>query len=160
MMDLPGVLFIGAACFLTGMVLVDVFWDLRALEEPYTEETSRAITAFYVNNVVGMRRRAPYLIALFPLAFLVVMGALAYKCIHGLGAGDHHAVVTSATSMVILFPLIALAAASTFPTIGALVTSSSERPLEERRRMHRRLFFQHVVYLALTAAAVVAHIAL
>ncbi len=160
MMDLPGVVFIGAACFVLGMVLVDVFWDTRALEQPYTEEASRAINAFYTNNLVGMRRRAPYLIALFPLGFLVVITSLVYKCYHGLTAGDQHAVLTSATSIAILFPLIGLAAASTFPTIGTLVTRGNALPLEERRRMHRRLFFQHVVYLVLTTAAVVAHVLL
>ena len=160
MMDLPGLLFIGAACFLSGVILVDVLWEIRAVAEPYTEETSDAITAFYTNNVVGTRRRAPYLIAMMPFAFLVVIGALAYKCINGLGAGDHHAVVTSAASMIILFPLIGLAAASTFPTIGRLITRSGALPLEERHRLHRRLFFQHVVYLLLTAGAIVAHVAL
>ena len=161
MIDLPGLLFVGAACFLIGLVLVDVFWDIRSVgPEPYTEETSDAITAFYTNNIVGTRRRAPYLIALMPAAFLVVIGALAYKCVHGLGTGDHHAVLTSAVSMVILFPLIALAAASTFPTIGAVIAESKGLPLEERHRLHRRLFFQHVVYLVLTAGAIVAHVAL
>ena len=161
MIDLPGLLFVGAACFLLGLVLVDLFWDIRAVgPEPYTEETSHAITAFYTNNVIGMRRRAPYLIALMPLAFLVVIASLVFKCIHGLGAGDHHAVVTSTASMVILFPLIGLAAASTFPTIGALIAPGQALPLEARHRMHRRLFRQHVLYCVLTAAAIVAHVAL
>jgi hypothetical protein len=62
--------------------------------------------------------------------------------------------------MVILFPLMGLAAASTFPTIGVVVTKSHALPLEERRILNRRLFFQHVTYLILTAVAVVAHIAL
>ena len=160
MIDLPGLLFVGAACFLLGLVLVDVFWDIRAVAEPYTEEASQAITAFYTNNLVGTRRRAPYLIALMPAAFLVVIGTLAYKCIHGLGAGDHHAVLTSAASMIILFPLIAMAAASTFPTIGALIAQGRALPFETRHRMHRRLFLQHVLYLVLTVAAIVAHVAL
>jgi hypothetical protein len=161
MVDLPGLLFVGAACFLLGLVLVDVFWDIRSVgPEPYTEETADAITAFYTNNIVGTRRRAPYLIGLMPAAFLVVIGALGYKCVHGIGAGDHHAVVASAASMLILFPLIGLAAASTFPTIGALITQGRALPLEVRHRMHRRLFMQHVLYLVLTAAAIVAHLAL
>ena len=42
------------------------FWDIRSVVEPYTEETSDAITAFYTNNVVGTRRRAPCLIAMMP----------------------------------------------------------------------------------------------
>jgi hypothetical protein len=160
MLDLPGVLFVGAACFLLGLVLVDLFWDIRAVAEPYTEETADAITAFYTNNIVGTRRRAPYLIALMPVAFLVIIGALAYKCFHGVGEGDRQAVVASAASMVILFPLIGLAAVSTFPTIGALITQGPGLPLEVRRRMHRRLFWQHVVYFVLTAGAIAAHLAL
>ncbi len=158
MIDLPGLLFVGAACFLIGMILVDIFWDCRVLEKPYTEETSAAITAFYTNNLVGMRRRAPYLIALFPLGFLVVITSLIYKCVHGVQTGDQHAVVTSAISIALLFPLIGLAAASTFPTIGAVITRSASLPLEERRRLHHRLFAQHVAYLVLTAAAVVVHV--
>ena len=161
MVDLPGLLFIGAACFLLGLVLVDLFWDIRSVgPEPYTEGTADAITAFYTNNLVGTRRRAPYLIGLMPVAFLVIIGALAYKCVHGLGAGDRRAVVASAASMFILFPLIGLAAASTFPTIGALITQGRALPLEARHRMHRRLFVQHVLYFVLTAAAIVAHVAL
>jgi lysylphosphatidylglycerol synthetase-like protein (DUF2156 family) len=160
MVDAPGVLFVGAACFLCGLVCVDLFWDIRTVAEPYTEETADAITAFYTNNVVGTRRRAPYLIMTMPLAFLIVIGALAYKCIHGLDVGDERAVMASAVSMIILFPLIALAATSTFPTIGALIAKGGTLPLETRFRMQRRLFVQHVIYLVLTAAAVVAHVAL
>jgi hypothetical protein len=161
MVDLPGLLFICAACFLMGVVLGDLFWEIRAFgPEPYTEETADAITGFYTNNLVGTRRRAPYLIALMPAAFLVIIAALGYKCIHALGVGDRHAVQVSAASMIILFPLIGIAAASTFPTIGALITQGRALPLETRRRMHRRLFAQHVTYLFLTALAVVVHVAL
>lgn len=161
MIDLPGVLFIAAASFLLGLVLVDLFWDIRSVgPEPYTRETSDAIIAFYTNNIVGTRRRAPYLIGLMPLAFLVVIGTLGYKCYHGVGAGDRHAVLTSAVSIGMLFPLIALAGVSTFPTIGALITQGPTLPLDARHRMQRRLFVQHVVYFVLTAAAIVAHIAL
>jgi hypothetical protein len=161
MVDLPGLLFVGAACFLLGLVLVDLFWDIRAVgSEPYSEETADAITGFYTNNLIGTRRRAPYLIGLMPLAFLVVVGALGYKFAHGLGTGDRRAVVASAASMIIIFPIIGLAAASTFPTIGALITGGRALPLEARHRMHRRLFMQHVAYFVLTAAAIVAHVAL
>jgi hypothetical protein len=161
MIDLPGLLFVGAACFLLGLVLVDLFWDLRSVgPEPFTEDTADAITAFYSNNLVGTRRRAPYMIGLMPVAFLVLIGALVYKGVHGVGAGDRHAVVTSAASMCILFPLIGLAAASTFPTIFALIAKGRALPLEARHRMHRRLFRQHVLYFVLTVTAIVAHIAL
>ena len=160
MIDLPGLLFVGAACFLEGMILVDVFWDCRVLETPHTEETSVAITAFYVNNLVGMRRRAPYLIALFPLGFLVVIASLVYKCVHGVQTGDQHAVIASASSIALLFPLMGLAATSTFPTINALITKSASLPLEERRRLQHRLFVQHVLYLILTALAIVVHVVL
>jgi hypothetical protein len=159
--DLPGVLFVAAASFLLGLVLVDIFWDIRAVgPDPYTKETSDAIVAFYTNNVIGTRRRAPYLIALMPLAFLVVVAALGYKCYRGVSAGDHHAVLASSVSMGILFPLIALAAVSTFPTIGSLVTSGTTLPLGTLHTMQRRLFVQHVIYFLLTAGAIVAHIVL
>lgn len=160
-MDLPGLLFVAAASFLLGLVLVDIFWDIRAVgADPYTEETSEAITAFYTNNIVRIGRRAPYLIGLMPLAFLIVIGALIYKCAHGVGVGDRHAVLASGLSIGLLFPLIALAVTSTFPTIGALITKSRTLSLEARHRMHRRLFVQHVIYFVLTAAAIIVHVAL
>jgi hypothetical protein len=160
MIDMPGLIFVGAACFLIGLVFEMLLWDLRVVAEPYTEETSTAITAFYVNATLGTFQRAPYLLALMPLGFLIVIAALAFKCIHGLNTGDRHAVVTSTWSIVIIFPLIGLAAASTLPAIRALITRGSALPLETRRLMHRRLFFQHVVDFVLTAAAIVAHVAL
>lgn len=160
MLDLPGVVFVGAACFVVGMVLVDVFWDTRVLEASYDEESAAAINAFYRNNLIGMRRRAPYLIALFPLGFLVLIAALVYKLVQGLNGGDAHAVLAAGVSIAVLFPLIGLAGVSTFPTIGRLVAQGDQLGLDELRRLHRRLLFQHLAYLVLTAAAVVLHVAL
>ena len=62
MFDLPGLLFVGAGCFLLGLVFEMLLWDLRAVAESYTEETSNAITAFYVNATLGTLERAPYLL--------------------------------------------------------------------------------------------------
>lgn len=160
MLDLPGVIFVGAACFLMGIVLVDLYWDTRVLESPYDEEQSRAINAFYRNNLIGMRRRAPMLIALFPAGFLVVFAALGYKLATAVSAGNTHAVLTSGVSLGVLLPLLAIAAVSTFPTLGVIVDRGDALSLEERRVLHRRLLFQHIVYLALTALAVVLHVAL
>lgn len=160
MIDLPGLLFIGAACFVVGVAFEDLLWDLRSVAEPYTEETSGAITAFYVNATIGTRQRAPYLLALAPLALLVIVGSLIYKCVHGFGVGDRHAIATSAVSIVLIFPQIGLTAASTLPTIRALITKGEALPLETRRRMHRRVFFQHAAYILLTIVAIVAHVAM
>jgi len=160
MVDTPGVLFIGAACFLMGLVFEGVLWDIRSVTEPFTEETANAIRSYYVNATIGTRRRAPYLLVLMPLTFLVIIGSLAYKCFHGLGVGDRHAVVTSAASIVIIFPQIVLAAVSTFPSIRTFVTQAGTLPLETRYRLHRRVFLEHVVYLVLTIGAIIAHVAM
>lgn len=160
MLDLPGVVFVGAACFLIGVVLVDLFWDTRVLETPYDETQARAINAFYRNNLIGMRRRAPLLIALFPAGFLVVFGALGYKLATGWSAGDAHAVRTSGVSLALLVPLLFMAGISTFPTIGTLLESSDSLPIGRQQTLHRRLLWQHAVIVLLTAAAVVLHVAL
>jgi hypothetical protein len=160
MIDMPGLLFIGAACFVLGVAFEDLLWDLRSVAEPYTEDTSNAITAFYVNATIGTRQRAPYLLALAPLALLVIVCALIYKCVHGLDIGDRHAIITSALSIVLIFPQIVLTAASTLPTIRGLITRGKTLPLETRRRMHRRIFFQHATYFLLTVVAIVAHVAM
>lgn len=160
MLDLPGVVFVGAACFLIGVVLVDIYWDTRVLESPYDEAEARAITAFYRNNLVGMRRRAPLLIALFPAGFLVVFGALGYKLVTGWSAGDAHAVRAAGVSLLLLVPLLFVAGISTFPTIGALIAEGDALPLERLQTLQRRLLWQHAVIVLLTAAAVVLHVAL
>lgn len=157
-MDLPGVIFIGAACFLIGIVFEDFLWDLRAVTEPYTEENSRAITAFYVNATLGLRKRAPYLLIPFPAGFVVVIVSLTYKLVHGMNTGDANAVRAAAWSIGMLFPLIAIAATSTFPTIFKVIGGSDALPLREREVLHRRLFFQHLIYLVLTVAAIVVHL--
>lgn len=160
MLDLPGVVFVGAACFLIGVVLVDLFWDTRVLERPYDETQARAINAFYRNNLIGMRRRAPLLIALFPAGFLVVFGALGYKLATAWSAGDAHAIRTSGVSLALLVPLLFVAGLSTFPTIGILLESGDSLPVERQQTLHRRLLWQHVVIVLLTAVAVVLHIVL
>ena len=161
MLDLPGVVFVGAACFLIGMILVDLYWDTRVLETPYDASQARAINAFYRNNLVGMRGRAPLLIALFPAGFLVVFGALGYKLWTGWSGGDAHAVRAAGVSLGLLLPLLVIASISTFPALGVLSSDTADAlPLAEQRTLHRRVFFQHVVYLVLTAAAVVLHVAL
>ena len=157
MIDLPGLVFIGAACFLIGIVFEDFLWDLRSVTDPYTEENSHAITAFYVNATLGLRARAPYLLIPFPAGFVIVITSLIYKLIHGMNVGDAHAVRTAAWSIGILFPLIAIAGARTFPTIFKMISQRDTLPLEERKRMHQRLFYQHLVYIILTVGAIVAH---
>jgi hypothetical protein len=157
-MDLPGLVFIGAACFLIGIVFEDTLWDLRSVTDPYTEENSQAITAFYINATLGLRARAPYLLIPFPAGFVIVIVSLSYKLVHGMNVGDSHAVRTAAWSIGLLFPLIAIAAASTLPTIIKMVSARESLPLEERKRMHQRLFYQHVIYLILTVGAIVAHV--
>ena len=160
MIDLPGLLFVGAACFLEGMILVDVFWDCRVLETPsHRGDVGRHHRVLRQQS--GRHAQAgSVLIALFPLGFLVVITSLVYKCVHGVQTGDQHAVIASASSIALLFPLMGLAATSTFPTINALITKSASLPLEERRRLQHRLFVQHVAYLILTALAIVVHVVL
>lgn len=161
MLDLPGVVFVGAACFLLGIILVDLYWDTRVLERPYDETQARAINAFYRNNLVGMRGRAPLLIALFPAGFLVVFGSLGYKLWTGWSGGDGHAVLTAGVSLVVLLPLIVIAAVSTFPILGVLSSDTADAlPLADQLVLHRRVFYQHAVYVVLTAAAVVLHVVL
>jgi len=155
MVDVPTSLFVGAALFLMGMILVDVFWDIRALESPYTETTWAAIAAFYTNNVVGTRQRAPYLMAPFPLAFLVVFGTLLYRCVHGWSSGDGRELRLAGVTLAVLFPLIVLASASTFPTIAAIIRDDRSVLLAHRQRLHRRMFLHHAAYLVLTGLAVV-----
>lgn len=157
-MDLPGLIFVGAACFLVGCVFENLLWDLRVVTEPYTEEQARAITGFYVNATLGLRSRAPYLLIPFPAGFAIVIGALIYKLVHGMNTGDAHAARTAGWSIGILFPLIALAAANTLPTIFKMIAVQDTAPLEERRRLHLRVFYAHLADIVLTVGALVAHV--
>ena len=161
MIDVPGALFIGAASLLLGILIVDLWWDARAvLEHPFTMDTSEAIREYYRNNLVSMAKQAPYLFLPMPASFLLVVGSLGYKLYHGLSTGSTATVTSAGVSIALTFPLIGLMLASTLPTLSKIEAEHGSLTLAERHVLQRRIFRQHVLYFTLTLAAVAAQIVL
>lgn len=152
-------LFIAAGSMLIGVLVIDMLWDVKTVvERPFTEQHSEEIRRYYYNNLVYMARKAPVVLAPFPLAFVVVVSSLCVELIHVIGAGDHRQIMTAAASMALTFPFIFVAALSTIPSIAKVEAGHAVLPLADRQRLQRRVFYHHVLYTVTMTAALLLQI--
>jgi hypothetical protein len=159
MMTHAGSLFVGAGCLLLGVLVIDLLWDVKTIvEQPFTERDSEAVRQYYFNNLVDMAKKAPLVLAPFPLAFVVVVVSLVIELAQAVRMQDHAATMVAAISVGLTFPLIVLAAVSTIPLIAKVEAGQLSMPLEKRHRLQRIVFFQHVLYAVAMSAAVLLHI--
>ena len=148
-------LFIGAGSLLLGVLVIDLLWDVKTVvERPFTLQHSEEIRLYYQNNLVYMAKKAPIVLAPFPLAFVVVVVSLSLEMIHGVGAGDRATIVTAAASMALTFPFIIVAAVSTIPSIAKVEAGRATLALSDRHQLQRRVFHHHVMYAVTMAVAV------
>jgi hypothetical protein len=152
-------LFIAAGSLLIGVIVIDLLWDVKTVvERPFTERHSEEIRLYYYNNLVYMAKKAPLVLAPFPLAFVAVVGSLSIELFHAIGAHDRAGIATAASGMALTFPFIFVAALSTIPSISRVEAGHATLPLADRHRLQRRVFHHHVMYGVTMAAALLLHL--